>query len=445
MGDWELWGGCSCDCGGGQHVRNRVIKVHATKGGLPCPPGPMTEVGACNTQPCGKTCINGTWADWGAWTPCTLTCKGGVMWRKRGIAQEANGCGYPPVGKFRQVASCNAEVEFVPDVNCTFSDWADWSGCTEICNGIIRRARAIAQPARGGGRVCSGALKVVEPCNPRQGELAPVECRDPPPQDCVMENWLNWGACSTTCGVGQETRTRAVKTYSMNGGKPCPSNLTETQGCNLGPCTVPCAPVNCSYAEWDTWGSCDKCGGIARRFRHILTMHSCGGETCKLERTEEIKKCPYRCHKETFCIWNPWGEWGQCSKTCGSSGTRGRQRTLGITTDKSKISNPLLDLLMKLVLRADGTSNTKEFGWWEPNWPDLQEKDSVESLRSSLQDLQRREHDMNNRHLQELVVSFGCGIGFVVVAGALIMNFVRSASHAGRSESAAALRLESFE
>merc|ERR1711975_119489 len=51
--------------------------------------------------------------------------------------------------------------------------------------------------------------------------------------DCTLTQWTSWGTCTTTCGVGSSTRTRAVnQTKTCEGnvcGKDCPSsNVVNT-------------------------------------------------------------------------------------------------------------------------------------------------------------------------------------------------------------------------
>ncbi|KAK3861904.1 hypothetical protein Pcinc_032181, partial [Petrolisthes cinctipes] len=42
--------------------------------------------------------------------------------------------------------------------------------------------------------------------------------------------WAEWAACSKTCGIGEQMRTRAVIHPSRRGGRPCPP-LKETKWC----------------------------------------------------------------------------------------------------------------------------------------------------------------------------------------------------------------------
>jgi len=260
--DWEAWGSCTCDCDGGQRQRSRVVKRHATIGGTPCKPGATSEVQACNTQKCGGHCINGTWGDWEDWDACSQTCNGGIKWRHRAVAREANRCGHPAEGLSHMLASCNEDIKCSVNQDCEFLDWADWGACSDACHGIARRARKFRHESKGLGAHCSGALDMIVPCNPNGlGEKAPKACASIASMDCVQTDWTMWGKCSTSCGAGQTIRRRDISQPATLGGKPCESALRETEACNKGQCPQSCTKTDCAFSDWDAWSVCDKCGG----------------------------------------------------------------------------------------------------------------------------------------------------------------------------------------
>ena len=46
-------------------------------------------------------------------------------------------------------------------------------------------------------------------------------------------SWSDYGACSVTCGLGRQTRTRACDNPSPSGGgSTCPGSSAETRECN---------------------------------------------------------------------------------------------------------------------------------------------------------------------------------------------------------------------
>merc|ERR1719341_2146714 len=77
--------------------------------------------------------------------------------------------------------------------------------------------------------------------------------------DASWTSWGPWGSCSTTCGGGTQSRTRACKVAQFGGSTSiCTSTSTEssTQSCNNN-----CCPVDASWASWGLWDSCSRpCG-----------------------------------------------------------------------------------------------------------------------------------------------------------------------------------------
>ncbi|XP_072556633.1 thrombospondin type-1 domain-containing protein 7B-like isoform X1 [Paramormyrops kingsleyae] len=61
-------------------------------------------------------------------------------------------------------------------------------------------------------------------------------CLIPCPRPCIVSDFSTWSACSASCGVGLQHRTRAVLAAPVYGGASCP-NLTQTRPCeHLRPC-----------------------------------------------------------------------------------------------------------------------------------------------------------------------------------------------------------------
>ena len=54
--------------------------------------------------------------------------------------------------------------------------------------------------------------------------------------DCEWDAFNEWTSCSKTCGVGEKSRTRTVKTIEQHGGTPCTGEATENQSCNTHSC-----------------------------------------------------------------------------------------------------------------------------------------------------------------------------------------------------------------
>eukprot|EP00927_Polykrikos_kofoidii_P065252 TRINITY_DN61032_c0_g1_i1.p1 TRINITY_DN61032_c0_g1~~TRINITY_DN61032_c0_g1_i1.p1 ORF type:complete len:1778 (+),score=249.35 TRINITY_DN61032_c0_g1_i1:101-5335(+) len=328
-GDWSAWAGCSCSCGGGQRSRFRDIIVFPKDGGRMCEPLSKDEVEPCNTSPCRLDCVDGEWAQWTDWYPCSASCRGGLSWRTRGIKRMANDCGTPPAGDGRQTRSCNDDISCVKDVDCIFDGWNTWSTCSSNCDGIKERSRAIAVMAQGCGTACIGATQQWSPCNPGIGESKPAGCGEGPPVDCTLSLWSEWSACSSSCGSGHHDRSRKIVSPSSNGGKVCDVTLRETAVCEaLLPCPT-CELLNCVWGEWGEWEVCDKCGGERTRRRHIVQHPKCGGDPCAPQNDTEVGACPRACHEVSMCAWSDWKAWSPCSTTCGA-GSRTRERELRV-------------------------------------------------------------------------------------------------------------------
>ncbi|CAH1793552.1 unnamed protein product, partial [Owenia fusiformis] len=99
------------------------------------------------------------------------------------------------------------------------------------------------------------------------------------------------GACSTTCGDGDQTRTRACDNPApTNGGSECnPSDLTETQSCNDGEC-----PVNGGLGFWSAWGACSTTCGDGDQTRTRACDNPApanGGLECNPSDLTETQSC----------------------------------------------------------------------------------------------------------------------------------------------------------
>ena len=59
---------------------------------------------------------------------------------------------------------------------------------------------------------------------------------DTEPCPCEWKKWEEWSECSTSCGVGSQTRKREVEKNATNNGTPCIGPAEETQDCAGDPC-----------------------------------------------------------------------------------------------------------------------------------------------------------------------------------------------------------------
>uniref|UniRef100_A0A8C3DQA4 Hemicentin-1 n=1 Tax=Corvus moneduloides TaxID=1196302 RepID=A0A8C3DQA4_CORMO len=137
-----------------------------------------------------------------------------------------------------------------------------------------------------------------------------------------FSSWLEWRACSVTCGQGVQERVRQCDSpVPANGGRGCQGPHTDLRSCQRQPC-----PVDGSWSEWGLWEECSRSCGQGNRTRsrtcsNPLAQH--GGKPCEGSALESVmcnlRPCPVPGE------WSPWAPWGPCSATCGK-GTQTRLR-----------------------------------------------------------------------------------------------------------------------
>ncbi|XP_078334060.1 properdin-like [Crassostrea virginica] len=177
---------------------------------------------ACQANP-----VDGSWTEWGSWSPCSKSCGQGIRDRTRSCSQPApsNGGQYC-VGSAANQEKCTL-VQCPIDGQWTY--WGSWSSCSGTCGtGYQTRVRSCTNPAPAhGGSVCSGLLSDYRHCS------ASVKC----PVDGGWSDWMIWSPCSVTCGEGVKTRARTCGNPApSNGGKSCVGDIYDTQSCNNSIC-----------------------------------------------------------------------------------------------------------------------------------------------------------------------------------------------------------------
>jgi len=398
--EWSAWSACSLPCDGGLKNRLRNISQFPLGGGKPCEAGSIgEEVAPCRTQRCPSKCIkiNAVWGEWTSSGACSSTCSGGFRSRKRVLVQNASECGAPASGLAEDAMPCNTLVPCVQNVSCSFHNWSAWSQCIseskDPCSGLQKRSRKYT-PKTGSGKMCSGPLDEAVDCVPPS---AAAKCNLPPPVDCAMGSWSQWGNCSRGCGGGQKERSRGVTGTPQ--GKPCAGELQQVASCNEQNCE---GTTDCTYSPWAAWGACQSCGGQRSRLRHIVSYPQNGGVACADEDLEETDKCPRDCNT-LFCSWGDWRSWGECSTKCGT-GKRSRTRILGLV--------------------AAPTANTR---LWDESVMD------DGNLEDRVQELYRKTQSYESGRRGELVLAFSMGI-FVLLAFIAFSGTARQAT-CGRTSS----------
>ncbi|XP_061187138.1 hemicentin-1-like [Saccostrea echinata] len=131
------------------------------------------------------------------------------------------------------------------------------------------------------------------------------------PVDGGWSLWSSWTACSATCGLILQSRSRVCDNPpSSNGGHSCTGSAHQSKVCNIHHC-----PIDGGWSSWEAWTSCSAtCGnGTQSRSRHCNNpTPSDGGKTCT-GNTKEQKICHLdqctgvvcpTCDQNLSCTWN---------------------------------------------------------------------------------------------------------------------------------------------
>jgi len=128
VSDWVA-AECSVECGGGVQQMSRSVDTQP-QGGAQCLP--LTQMRACNQQPCPVDCKLSTWS---GWSSCSAECGGGVQERLRDIERNMKHNGNP-CGEVSETKSCNVQS---CEQDCELSDWTKWAKCSKACDGGTRK------------------------------------------------------------------------------------------------------------------------------------------------------------------------------------------------------------------------------------------------------------------------------------------------------------------
>ncbi|PVD27602.1 hypothetical protein C0Q70_12766 [Pomacea canaliculata] len=312
-GQWERWGGCSVTCGQGIRDRRRQCDSPAPNFcGQSCP-GSGVDRGTCDTRvPCPPDCVDGNWGQWERWGGCSATCGQGSRDRRRQCDSPApNFCGQSCPGSGVDRDTCDTRVPCPPEcVNGNWGLWGTWSACPVTCGQAQReRRRQCDSPSPNFcGETCPGL-----PVERIQFRCGPDEVAG------NWESWQAWGACSVTCGRGQQLRRRVCDVAELNECvRPCPGSEMERRECGRDCC------VDGNWGQWERWGGCSvTCGQGSRERRRQCDSPAPNfcGQSCPGSGVDR-DTCDTRVPCQPYCVdgnWGLWESWGACPVTCGLS------------------------------------------------------------------------------------------------------------------------------
>ena len=182
-----------------------------------------------------KESRNGGYSKWSPWSNCSHACGEGTRTRTRSCDNPAPGFfGFDcsRLGPSDREADCF--VAICP-INGNLGPWSEFGACDKTCGGGVQvQTRACDNPPPAfGGKSCDQgqSLSRIRSCNTQT-------C--PPPVHGGFSVWSPYTACSVTCGVGKQTRTRTcTNPPPANGGKPCEGKFRDDSECRRQPCVKP--------------------------------------------------------------------------------------------------------------------------------------------------------------------------------------------------------------
>lgn len=184
----------------------------------------------------------GQWSAWSYMTTCNCPKMkfAGRKHRQRSIEIKARYGGKPceqeTEKESKNCSEAEREIRCPGDVRRALSLWTEWSPCESPCltskgKGIKERTRVCFKP-----RKCKKAKLVQKrrcraPCPAPEGTKNTQKSNFFFKHFCpVKVEWNDWGTCSVTCGVGQQTRSSKGQARKQE---------NETLKCDMGPCNEP--------------------------------------------------------------------------------------------------------------------------------------------------------------------------------------------------------------
>ena len=205
--------------------------------------------------------------------------------------------------------------------------------------------------------------------------------RQPTTIDCRFTGWSDWSTCSSQCGKGIRTRTRAFvapdELTSQSAAGCQQADLIEKQIC-LAECRPAGHSGSCVTRDWSEWSKCSmSCGrGFRRRTRTPIS-----GDACQAIELAQMEQCTGSCGDdlapeeasgsgapaEQRCELTAWSQWSECPVACGR-GTTIRVRQFVRREEAQQCAHVKLIEKKPCQGRFQSCSGLAEKGEWH-RWP----------------------------------------------------------------------------
>lgn len=261
------------------------------------------------TGPYVAECVLGPWS---GWSPCSGgTCASDTQLTTTGtrsshrLLVRPGTSNAPPCGELVRSESCERDCE-VPNSEfdrCLGAPWSAWPSFCR-CGQQRTRTRLVAlDSSSNDDDDAQCAVSESQPC-PDQG------CA----RDCRYGSWSSWSACTRSCGIGLQTRTRDIVTPASENGTPCRDSETRDQReCNSVLCDIDCV-LSAAVETGECSTACGP-GSIPIEKRIIVGPVGRNAEPC--DSLTGTRSCDLRACQPGECGAFPWSQWTACSVACG--------------------------------------------------------------------------------------------------------------------------------